>query len=1166
MKKRLFNKRGMTYVELLVALALLALIVVSFTPMLLSSYESIYAAGEKVEQVYESKEELERGLSTRYSEKTVSIGNINLKNNADTLFEAINVSGRKVVSSLRQGLETIFSGSFASVDIISSKVVNDDQDNHDVMIQTSGLEYSKVLFGSFSGKYGTNQETADEKFVAANQAEIDAGGKGVIFLEVIVPDKSVATPGDTTDEVKTYVSANVAGIIPYKVEDLDTKSGSVKYSGSFNMLNTQNEGRIKINISKKQNGDPLDFTQSPIKIKVYYVNARGRVKEAYDYLIIDPPTIIFAGDTNSNVDYYTSAGVTEKNGVYSLKVEPRKMRLDNSGLFAENETPASKGTRFNTITWVQEDENSFLDPYYVMAGTNSSVYRMYNFKKPTTVGEVFGISTDKSSTDGSLILSDGTMANPSFWSGEMSDQFYFKTMEHASGYGAGEYVGADCTAYRWQDDRNGTKTYTRHHHGSRYDYFDKTLRYSMSFNGFSTGYDYQHLANRRISYILTEVGAGRSFRFGGRLRDGEFSDYSMPWEPSGTYYQGSGYRSRWSGLNYRIFESEDKDSPFEGPVYYQKYSGIFGSENVHYDRHFAYIRLKSYISVDPIAATKANNDDFVHRFNKGDFWWPYGYNEDKDAKKAITDQYANDWDWLSQDTANCVNVVSSVFLPGSGSKGQGQVIYFGTVPAYAFIEQSSDIGTNDEPHAQHVYNGENAISSRQTGYVVTGTQGNGTTIHRYFNIAEANIDSVSDYFVAYWQGNGGNLSVENNKKTFYTYGQSDKAIYYTDDDLEFTLGYCSRWRMAIGDVTYNGVNEVPRSYEKYYTASNPSASYKLTRGQVNTQDENNLYYNVWFPGEYYNLTNVATLDEITVAVGYAVSGSSFMKESAAWGEYGKSGGYYGTALGSIYNDGVMAAYISEEAGGKVFTEGLEGKGERNVIFQNLLYYKMPTFLDNTLHSRDSVRFTAVDLVSYTDKDGNKMYIAVYGDSNGKAWFSVVATSTVSNVTGAEGSAVESNVLLNTLGPSSMTEIKVNGNSLTEGESLDTMFSEITNIDASEDIVIITGIAKNSGTTEQIVVLERTNPETNEWKGKRIYNGDFKGLINNAMILGDYYYIVGDKWVAAVSLDTLIKTKHNDKIPGNPLSDTSGETNDSGKLIWVPTDVNLYALDGRVSEN
>ena len=59
MRKRLFNKLGMTYIELLVALALLSLIIVSFTPMLMSSYENLYKAGERVETVYKSQEEME---------------------------------------------------------------------------------------------------------------------------------------------------------------------------------------------------------------------------------------------------------------------------------------------------------------------------------------------------------------------------------------------------------------------------------------------------------------------------------------------------------------------------------------------------------------------------------------------------------------------------------------------------------------------------------------------------------------------------------------------------------------------------------------------------------------------------------------------------------------------------------------------------------------------------------------------------------------------------------------------------------------------------------------------------------------------------------------------------------------------------------------------------
>ena len=153
-RKRILNKLGMTYVELICALSLLSLIVVMFTPMLLSSYESLYKAGETVEKVYDSKEEIEGGLASRISVKTVTfetfnLGLNNLQTNADVLFQAINVNGKKVVSSFAQGLETVFGNARASVDIISPKIVYDDKSNHDVMIQTSGIEYSLVRYGSY---------------------------------------------------------------------------------------------------------------------------------------------------------------------------------------------------------------------------------------------------------------------------------------------------------------------------------------------------------------------------------------------------------------------------------------------------------------------------------------------------------------------------------------------------------------------------------------------------------------------------------------------------------------------------------------------------------------------------------------------------------------------------------------------------------------------------------------------------------------------------------------------------------------------------------------------------------------------------------------------------------------------------------------------------------
>ena len=54
--------------------------------------------------------------------------------------------------------------------------------------------------------------------------------------------------------------------------------------------------------------DKLDFTYSPLKIQVYYVDTRGKTRTVCEYIYIDPPTLMFAGETKE-ADYYTSAGV-----------------------------------------------------------------------------------------------------------------------------------------------------------------------------------------------------------------------------------------------------------------------------------------------------------------------------------------------------------------------------------------------------------------------------------------------------------------------------------------------------------------------------------------------------------------------------------------------------------------------------------------------------------------------------------------------------------------------------------------------------------------------------------------------------------------------------------------------------------------------------------------
>lgn len=1188
--KRFFNKLGMTYVELLCALSLLSLIVVMFTPMLLSSYDTLYKAGERVEAVYDSKEEIETGLATRFKDTNITISNVGFKNNAKSLFGTMNVKLKKVVSTIHKNLETAFGTGRASVDIISPSIVYDNQDNHDVVIQTSGIEYSKVKFGRF--------DYTDEEFIKEYNDLIgskDSEETGLIFIEVSIPDKN--SGGSTTDFVaETSVYGDILANI--KINDV-----AVSNDTYYNLSNISNDGRIEFNISGSS--ERLDFTQSPVRICVYYVNTRNKVRSTSDYLVIEPPSMIFAGEAEADKDYYTSAGVEKDETVisslgasgskikvtYNFEAQGRNMNVSNSGLLGTADIPSASGSgsKIQTITWVEGDENSYFRPYYVMAGTNSRVYRMYNYNHMTDLATAFAsvgvtASATVDSTDGSTILSDGTQAHPSFWSGEMSDYYSFQTLDKASTYGAAEDNKTDCSA---PDSASGAI-------GTQYNKFGSRLRYSMIFNSYRTGYKYASQMSRKISYTLTEAG-NLSFRIAGKKMDeGDFTYYHYPWENSSdrTFYEGGMF-------------SANTDS--ELAIYMGGEGSGLAAKNAHTDMHLGYLRLNSYISFDPIKAVKDNKTVTIadgadtdggtatmsdRLIVGGEFWFPTHENKNEEGLRNLG--WKDRVNYIDTEYGCNVNVTSAIYLPGSSSSSKGQVIYLGSVPAYALLQQRSD--TNDK--TKKMYNTDNAASSKATFYYISGSQGNGTTIYRNsYNCEESSVIQ------------GAMRDAITNEKTnnsitsataFYTV-QGDSLTYkYNDSDLEFTFGYCSRWRMAVGDVTYNGTTEETKSYEKYYKASNTSAA-GVRKPGINKGNENNLYYNVWFPGEFYNLTAADTCDEVTVAVGYTVSGSTYMSQSWSVGS-----GYYGTALGSVYNDGVLALYT--ESGSKV-SSGLSGKGEQNIIFENSLYYKSSKFIadsvtsgiTSTLHARENIRFTAVGLFALTNMGTQtKDYYAVYGDNHGNAYYSIVATSKVE--VGEPKKDENGNIVYDESGEPVLESKESNVNLRTEkgGDALSTSeaypvlinnqplsqyFSEITTIEAEEGFVVISGIPLE-GKNEVIVILSLEN---GTWRFYSIENKDgsgnnFKGQINQAMLLGGYYYFCGGDsgsgWVAAVEVETLKSMKQGDYLTtykdSAEFTKTVTETTSNGETtvtttmdkyaaVYCETDTALYALGGRLTE-
>lgn len=1087
--KKLFNKSGLTYVELLVALALLALIVVCFTPMLLTSYESLYKAGEKTEAVYNSQQQMEEGLAVRSSTTTTDLA-INFKKNTETVFENIQVTGRKIVSTLQDGLETIFYGVRARIDIISSDTVNDDSTTHEVILQTTGLAYDSVKkFTDYSGN-------------------LDDMPENLILIDARIPNKQTGN-GTTTDEL-VYANAN---------------SANVKIFPS-----SPAKGRINFTVSG------ADFTQSPIKIIIYYKNERGYTKQLVDYLFIEPPTIIAAGSSGMH-DYYTTAGVQHVDASgdgevqqteYVFTLEGRTMRLANSGLLKQSDSPKSTGTQINTITWVGQDENRLVKPYYVMAGTNASVYRMYRYDSmDLTPQSVLGASNSvTNTTDNPYDLSDGRRVYQDFWSGEMSDYYYFLTQETANGYGTYDDNRKDCSE------------------GTSYNYIGKNLNYTMLFAGYNTGYEYAHQANRRISYVLTEAG-NKSFRLAGKKKAAnQFNGYTGYWENSNDYILFIG-GNKIFGI-YTTYNTTD-----ERVVYLTNDSGIgdIAAANAHYDKNLAYLRLKSFTNINPFTHAKGSHI-YENNWNKGDFWYPVNTSEEGDLGGCEPN---SDYSWL-KDYSTYASITSCAYLPGAGSNGQGQVVYFGSTAAYAFLRQSADIGTTSD--ATKVYNNDKCKDARATVYVIMGTSGVGTTVIKGYGVNDNDAKPVSNK-VRDAGYNIGSIALKTDATDFYK-SCNDVVYKYNESDLAFTLGYCSRWRMAMGDVTSNGTQEETRSYEKYYLASHTTGTYNR-KPSINQGGTENLYYNVWFPGEFYNLTETATCDEVTVAVGYTVSGSSFMKESAAVGS-----GYYGTALGGLFNDGVLAAYTSADA----YRYNLDAsKGGQTTIFKNLLYYKSSSFINNELHSRANIRFEKVSLNAETtkisDTTGTKNYYAYFSDNNGKVYRVLVATANVSATGSGDSASASETVTLRTVRDTELasSEIKVNG------QPVNYYFTDIVSIDAKDEIVIITGTPA-SGHGKNIFLVA-TKDSAGNWNWKVVYFlPEFGGLpLTAAFSVGGYYYLgvnAGEGYVAAINMETL-RAAGNGAVLWAGTYDEATNTCSSPNvdhILYARAGDQIYAIGGR----
>ena len=1264
-KNRILNKLGMTYVELLCALSLLSLIVVMFTPMLLSSYETLYKAGEQTEKVYDSKEFLEQGLARRDSDLGISL-NMNLKVSADVLFENINVVGRKIVSTMQQSFETVFGQVRPSLKLISPSHVNDDSTSHDILIQTKGLEFNNITCGKFP--YTIDRNTGKSDLPAGN-----------IHVEVIIPDKTKGGGGNnnTGNSGATYEDAVYSGSAGYcnvKIVDRDGKGFTPDQNGVIGFTNESDEGRIGMIISN----DKLDFTYSPLKIQVYYVNTRGKTRTVSEYIYIDPATLMFAGETNE-ADYYTSAGVKEiseeskdpttgdivKVSKYVLEAMPRTMRTSNSVYLTQNSavepsikvgSPSQLGVEIKNIRWISNDETPGLDPYYVMTGTGGAIYRMYNYTSDST--EIYEHSTGHSSRNTSTAyygsathnyidqaydISTGHRIYPSLWSGDYSHIFEYTSAKKRVAYGSSANYSKDETWLTSASNRAGLVG------DDKYNVMSLRAQYAYYYNGDGTGHKFSFKDGRTISYILTE--RGWPLRLYGVIGPADpdkdyFEDFAAVWDKNQT--------------TVNIRSSTIYKNASEVLAFHYKHQ----NDDQQSDYVYAPLRIKALASY-PLTA---NTDSLVNYMDTAD-----DYQNSTSMAKISTVRRgqgeSNTSDRLNGASLD-VNITDAIYIP-STTTTEGTTFYVGTVHGYANIIQTDKIEAGAAEHHEYTnfwsvkddtdisdngmvgrwyqnrsnyFGTGNACSYPKgaiTDYLILSNEDGTATYVAKFNdgdysrmgpgdrqsqllfctnyISENDAKITSENATTMGLSNGSDLD---SKAAFFLPTQSRAWTYLYLGDVNFTFGYASNRERVYTNITYDGNIEYTRSFERLYwrshygqdatyTKENDELSFKtfsanqsiyrgtaldihqanravsdsngnLQNGQTYLNSVNNDYYNVWFPGEMYNLTQVASKDGVTVAVGYAVAGSTYQYSHAS------DNSVTSTALGSIYNDGVLSAMV-------------EGQDS---AFVNLLYYKDNESFDGNslngypqyqaytngygMHGRDSIQFTAVDIFveenELSEGKSELKYWAVYGDNKGRAYLSLVATGTATGSGSGDPDDPDSDyhfdkdiqlvsyisdqvitdgaVPLDETVVSNMIEIQAGDH--TGMHTLDVAFSKITSIEAKDDLVIITG-QKAPGLNEVIVIGECKN---GVWSWKWIQNGNFSGEITDATIANGYYYFIGyegtgKSFLGAVSLDRL-KEIGNAQILDT--ADNEGYSYDKDEVIWVYTSKNakMNTIAGRAN--
>ncbi len=339
MRKRenvLSSKRGMTLTELLVALALLMLIVVTFLPLFMTTYRNIYTAGKKTQQTHEKASLMERLLSS--------------KGNNEAGYES---SVTNVPLKLTAGSTTVsFGTQEGDIDRVSGTVIASGTSGDQYTTFYTAESHSRIICfpTSLTDDFLTTDITLVPKgFDFAKEASNKNASSTGYHFEVHY------TPSTVTAEQK----AN-----PMLLPKVPTQYYDIAY--------VDDSGYDVAVFTFKGGNNIISFENSPIVIT--YSQGTGGA-DYYATIELGAPEIIFVGDkaSDGNYYYYVTSGVDSEG---RMDLIARKMTGDSE-----------LKSNMNDVEWVSEgrgdDGNGGVNKYgyYVMGGDAGQVRRFWRNEK-----------------------------------------------------------------------------------------------------------------------------------------------------------------------------------------------------------------------------------------------------------------------------------------------------------------------------------------------------------------------------------------------------------------------------------------------------------------------------------------------------------------------------------------------------------------------------------------------------------------------------------------------------------------------------------------------------------------------------------------------------------------------------------------------------------------